>query len=326
MALKLLIRSGDLKTPASIVFDAPRIVIGRGDGSEVRLPDPSVSHRHATIRQRGTEYVIVDEGSTNGTFVGGVRLSPQAPRVVRHGELVRVGRVWLELEVEQALATQNPQATTREIALRLVQSALLAQGERVNAKVVVRNGADQGKELVVSDFERTYVVGRAPEADLPIGDKDASRRHVEIRRHGESVCVRDLGSKNGSELGKKPLEPSKETVWPAGATLRIGDTELALEDPLVLALAELEASADEPMPPGELVEPPIGVSAEAAGIAPAPTARPGAAPIAEVPKRASNAPSRRRGGVRAADVFVAVLALVVLALSLLGLAWVLRAD
>jgi hypothetical protein len=91
-------------------------------------------------------------------------------------------------------------------------------------------------------------------------------------------------------------------------------------------MLKLEASADEPMPPGELVEPPLGVSAEAAGIAPAPTARPGAAPIAEVPKRASNAPSRRRGGVRAADVFVAVLALVVLALSLLGLAWVLRAD
>jgi pSer/pThr/pTyr-binding forkhead associated (FHA) protein len=110
MALKVLIRSGDLATPASITFDAPRIVIGRGEGSEVRLPDPSVSHRHASIRQRGSDYVVVDEGSTNGTFVGGVRLSPQAPRVVRHGELVRVGRVWLGLNIEPALATANPQA------------------------------------------------------------------------------------------------------------------------------------------------------------------------------------------------------------------------
>src|SRR6187401_1377826 len=128
MALKVLIRSGDLKAPASIVFDAPRIVIGRGEGSEVRLPDPSVSHRHASIRQRGTDYVIVDEGSTNGTFVGPVRLSPQAPRVVRPGDLVRVGRIWLELKIEQAVPTQNPQQSTREIALSLVQSALSAQG------------------------------------------------------------------------------------------------------------------------------------------------------------------------------------------------------
>jgi pSer/pThr/pTyr-binding forkhead associated (FHA) protein len=325
MALKILIRSGDLENPASITFDAPRIVVGRGEGSEVRLPDPSVSHRHASIRQRGPDYVLVDEGSTNGTFVGGVRLSPHAPRVVRRGELVRVGRVWLELEIEQALATANPQATTREIALRLVQSALAAQGERPSARVVVKSGPDQGKELSLGDFERTYVVGRAPESDLVLTDKDSSRKHVELLRRGEAVCVRDLGSKNGSELGKKRLETGKDTPWPAGATLRFGDTELALEDPLLAALAALEASPDEAMRPDELVEPPAGVALEPAE-APPPGARAGAAPIAEVP-RATSTPARRgRGGLRPADVAVAVLALVVLALSLLGLAWVLRAD
>ena len=91
MALTVVVRSGDLKSQATITFDAPRIVIGRGDGCEIRLPDPSVSHRHASIRQRGTDYVVVDEGSSNGTFVGPVRLSPHAPRVVRSGDLIRVG-------------------------------------------------------------------------------------------------------------------------------------------------------------------------------------------------------------------------------------------
>ncbi|HEX6765017.1 MAG TPA: FHA domain-containing protein [Polyangiaceae bacterium] len=325
MALKVLIRSGDLKAPASIVFDAPRIVIGRGEGSEVRLPDPSVSHRHASIRQRGSDYVVVDEGSTNGTFVGGVRLSPQAPRVVRNGELVRVGRVWLELEVEQAMVTANPQATTREIALRLVESALAAQGERVSARVVVKKGPDQGKELLLAEFERTYVVGRGPDSDLSITDKDSSRRHVEIMRRGDAVCVRDLGSKNGSELGKKPLEPNKDTPWQAGTLLRIGETELSLEDPLAVALVELEASADEPMRADELVEPPVGVSPGRAPEAP-PAAGRALAPVVEVPRRAQTPEARRRAGLRTADVVVALLAIVVLALSLLGLLWVLRAD
>ena len=75
MALTVVVRSGDHPTPLKISLDAPRIVIGRGDGCEIRLPDPSVSHRHASIRQRGSDYVVVDEGSTNGTFVGPVRLS-----------------------------------------------------------------------------------------------------------------------------------------------------------------------------------------------------------------------------------------------------------
>src|SRR5262245_64045048 len=119
MALTVVIRSGELKTPAAITFDAPRIVIGRGDGCEVRLPDPSVSHRHASIRQRGTDYIVVDEGSTNGTFVGPVRLSPQAPRVLRSGDQLRIGRIWLEVRIEHIVPSQNPQALTKEIALQL---------------------------------------------------------------------------------------------------------------------------------------------------------------------------------------------------------------
>src|SRR5690349_4146981 len=154
MALTVVIRSGDNPTPASITLDAPRIVIGRGDGCEIRLPDPSVSHRHASIRQRGTDYVVIDEGSTNGTFVGPVRLSAQAPRVLRHNDLVRVGRIWLEIRVEQALPTANPQATAREIALGLVASALAAQGETTGAIVRVANGPDAGRELAMNDVER----------------------------------------------------------------------------------------------------------------------------------------------------------------------------
>jgi len=79
----------------------------------VRLPDPTVSHRHASLRQRGTDYIIVDEDSTNGTFVGPVRLPPQTPRVIRSGDLVRVGRVWLELLCEQALATEQAHLATQ---------------------------------------------------------------------------------------------------------------------------------------------------------------------------------------------------------------------
>src|SRR5215510_1087897 len=119
MALTIVIRSGDGQTPAAITFDAPRVVIGRGEGCEVRLPDPSVSHRHASIRQRGSEYIVMDEGSTNGTFVGPVRLAAQAPRVLRSGDLVRVGRVWLEVCIEQVPPTENAPLATCEMALAL---------------------------------------------------------------------------------------------------------------------------------------------------------------------------------------------------------------
>jgi pSer/pThr/pTyr-binding forkhead associated (FHA) protein len=137
MALTVVVRSGDHPIPLKISLDAPRIVIGRGEGCEIRLPDPSVSHRHASIRQRGSDYVVVDEGSTNGTFVGPVRLSPQAPRLVQSGELVRVGRIWLELTIEPVPVTDDAPMATREMALALVSSALAAQGEAATVRLLV---------------------------------------------------------------------------------------------------------------------------------------------------------------------------------------------
>jgi pSer/pThr/pTyr-binding forkhead associated (FHA) protein len=326
MALTVVVRSGDATSPVTITFDAPRIVIGRGEGCEVRLPDPSVSHRHASIRQRGQDYVVVDEGSSNGTFVGPVRLSPQAPRVLRPTDTIRVGRIWLEIRVEQAMPTANPQATTRELALALVAGALRAQGEPVFARVRVENGPDQGRELALTDFEHTYVLGRAPDADLTLADSDASRRHVEIMRRGQHVCVKDLGSKNGSELDGKRLEAGKETPWLPSAKLVIGGTSLGLSDPLLAALEELEATPDEAMPPEESIEPPpVTSGAPAPNPLPAST-RAAAAPLVSVPENTTGDEPGRPRSHRAVDVIVALLALVVLTVSLLGIAWVLRAE
>jgi hypothetical protein len=49
----------------------PTIVIGRSKESDIRVSDPNVSRRHAEIRQEGSNYWIVDLGSTNGISVNG---------------------------------------------------------------------------------------------------------------------------------------------------------------------------------------------------------------------------------------------------------------
>ena len=321
MALTVVVRSGDHPTPLKISLDAPRIVIGRGDGCEIRLPDPSVSHRHASIRQRGSDYVVVDEGSTNGTFVGPVRLSPQAPRLVRSGELVRVGRIWLELTIEAVPVTDDAQLATREIALQLVSSALGAQGEAATAKIIVAQGPDAGRELPLSEPGRAYVIGRGQGLDLTLSDPDASRRHIEVGRRGATLWVKDLGSKNGALLDANPLTPNKETVWPRGKLVSLGATELSFDDPVAEALVEIEASGDEKMRDADNIDPPTGLPV----VDPTPNAaRSGsAAPIARVPQGKS-APQRSDGGFRTADLVIALLALAVLAASVIGLLWLSR--
>lgn len=332
MALTVIVRSGDVKSAPKVTFDAPRIVVGRGEGCDVRLPDASVSHRHASIRQRGSDYIVVDEGSTNGTFVGPVRLSPHAPRVVRSGDMVRVGRIWLELRVEHVVPTAATNVATKEIALGLVAEALAAQGDPSAVRVFVREGPDAGRELALTEPGRPYVLGRGQGVDLVLDDADASRKHVEVQRRGGQVLVRDLGSKNGASLGERKLEAGKDVPWPQGVPLRVGANLLGYEDPVSEALAELERAADERLREDDLIDAPNAspdpaqaVEDEVSPMAPELGPR-AASPIAKVPERAAKPPAPVRRGWTLTDVVVALIALGVLVVSILGLIWLFKAT
>jgi pSer/pThr/pTyr-binding forkhead associated (FHA) protein len=240
----------------SLTFDMPRIFIGRGEGCDLRLPDPSVSARHASLRQRGHEYVIVDEGSTNGTALASVVLAPQSPRVVRSGDLVRLGRVWLEFKIDPLAAARATPAAAKALALELVSRGLAAQGEESEPKLVVVNGPDEGKELALAEPGRRYVLGRARDVDLTLDDPDASFRHVEVGLKGDYLLVRDLGSK-GAELEGTTVGPN-DVAWKVGQSLALGKNVVAFEYPAAAALGELSRSADEPMRPGDVPPPPRG--------------------------------------------------------------------
>jgi serine phosphatase RsbU (regulator of sigma subunit) len=66
-------------------------VIGRGQFSEVRLNDPTVSRRHALIRRHGTDYELRDQESANGTRHKGQRIT--APVPIHDGDELQFGEV-----------------------------------------------------------------------------------------------------------------------------------------------------------------------------------------------------------------------------------------
>lgn len=323
MALTIVVRAGRTRdegeaSELSLTFDAPRVVIGRGEGCELRLPDPSVSHRHASIRQRGGEHIVIDEKSLNGTFVGRVRLPPQSPRVVRSGERVRVGRVWLEIRVEPKLVTGSGKDAAKELALALVTRGLLDQGEDPRPRVRVVEGPDAGKELRIAEPGRRYILGRGRDVDLSVDDPNASRRHVDIAQKGDHLVVHDLGSKIGATLDGAALGPT-DVAWKPGQVLAFGGNRLAFDYPAAEALAELERSPDEAIPSGEEIDPPD--EPEAASPDPSP-----AAPIEEAPRapmraaqKASAQAPAAEGGWGFTDAAIVMLALGVLALSIAGL-------
>ena len=236
--------------PRGLTFDAPRIVLGRSEGCEVRLPDTSVSHRHASLRQRGAEYLLVDEASTNGTRLGRVRLAAHSPRVIQSGDTARIGRVWVEFRIDGTLPTKGGAAAAKERALAIVADALLAENEDARPHIVVAAGPASGASARL-DLGGRLVVGRSSEAGLSIDDPDISRRHLEIAQRGDVLVVRDLGSKAGTHIGDREVATT-DVVWKASEQLALGSTVLTYTFPAVEALAEIERSPDEKVPSSEL--------------------------------------------------------------------------
>lgn len=72
-------------------------VIGRGEQATLRLPDVGISRRHARLDFDGTQVVLTDLGSTNGTMVNGQRVSAVA---LNPGDMVQIGTTTLTYRVD----------------------------------------------------------------------------------------------------------------------------------------------------------------------------------------------------------------------------------
>ncbi|MCC7511759.1 MAG: FHA domain-containing protein [Anaerolineae bacterium] len=56
-----------------------------------------VSRMHALIKREGRRVIVMDLGSSNGTYVNGKRLTPQTERLLNHGDVVALGKLKFQI-------------------------------------------------------------------------------------------------------------------------------------------------------------------------------------------------------------------------------------
>jgi predicted component of type VI protein secretion system len=94
-------------------------------------------------------------------------------------------------------------------------------------------------------IEKT-TIGRSEENILVIRDPSLSSRHCEILVHGEEVIVRDLGSRNGTMVGKRLLKNQQSPVK-NGEVVRFGAVDARVE-------IEVAAWADDTSPESAVID------------------------------------------------------------------------
>jgi transcriptional regulator with PAS, ATPase and Fis domain len=130
---------------------APGIRIGTAAASDLTLTDRTVSRFHCELRQVGAALQIVDSGSTNGTFVDGVRILAAE---VAPGARVRIGETTLTITpageryaVELSARHRFGDVIGASVEMRRLYGIL----ERVaptDASVLIQGETGTGKELV----------------------------------------------------------------------------------------------------------------------------------------------------------------------------------
>ena len=93
----VVVKSPALETGEEIPVDSMPVAIGRGGQNDVPLDaDEFASAEHARFEARGDGVWLEDVGSTNGTYVNGVKL--KRPKRLEPGDIVKIGETDFRFE------------------------------------------------------------------------------------------------------------------------------------------------------------------------------------------------------------------------------------
>jgi pilus assembly protein CpaF len=182
-------------------FNKPSIFIGRAQENDLILPVPSVSKRHARLLIKDGRYVLMDLGSTNGTFVNGKQIN--GPVVVKPGDRISIG----EFELSLILPQQKP--ATQESKPKSPSPVVREQPVRPQRQSPppIRQGMEE--EEVVSEFKREVHKRLIEAMDL---------KRLDINKLGEAELyertrekIREIVETLQAE-GRFPSGASKEQV------------------------------------------------------------------------------------------------------------------
>ncbi len=146
-----------------------RTAVGRGEQNTLVIHDPSLSAAHCEILMHGTEIIVRDLDSRNGTFINGLRLH-NSQAELRHGQTVRFGSVEARLELEDP----PEDSTASDVTAVHAFGRLIRDQRREERKPRPTNVAQHfGAESPEPPEDKTLMMEQAPLEVKPAASPEA---------------------------------------------------------------------------------------------------------------------------------------------------------
>ncbi|MBR4673342.1 MAG: FHA domain-containing protein [Victivallales bacterium] len=174
------------------------ITIGRAQDSTWCIPatDRAASNKHAAIVKKHGSLVVVDRGSRNGIYFQGAKVPEHK---LAAGDQVGIGDCRLYAEMPEATAGKGPEREFNQL-------------EQLNGE----------KKGTIYKLDKPNVrLGSASDCEIILNDSVVSHFHAAIEQKSDgSSWIRDLGSRNGTQVNGTPLSGSAND---SGRLLKDGD-------------------------------------------------------------------------------------------------------
>ena len=106
---------------------ADKTTIGRVEDNTFQIAEGSVSSHHCEVLLRGSDVVVRDLNSTNGTYINGEKVSES---VIKPNQILRLGQIEMRLETDAPSAPAKKPLDQTLVMQRGVSLDELEQGTR----------------------------------------------------------------------------------------------------------------------------------------------------------------------------------------------------
>ncbi|MFH1830100.1 MAG: FHA domain-containing protein [Pseudomonadota bacterium] len=232
------------------------ITIGRQEDNVIQLVGRGVSRNHAKVLVEEKNHYLVDLKSGNGTFLNGMRITPNEKNLLRPGDLITVDTFDIKFSMGKAIGEEDIIEETTDsdiLEVKLLKKVLTALDKEMVPSLEVLNGSAEGKKLFFTDEMSECTIGRDPECDFAINEYVISRRHAKIIKRWGGIAIRDMESKNSTFVNNRRVI---EEYLHDGDRIALGTIVLMFRNPQEISLEYLEEikpkTTPAPIPPEQI--------------------------------------------------------------------------
>ena len=229
-----------LMSPGQLQPPRGQVVVGR-DATRASLvvAHAAVSGQHATVMF--DRMMVVDHGSTSGTWVGGHKALPNQPTPIDANGVVAFGPVPVPvaflMQLAQGGAPAPAQGAPAPVMGSTVGQAAMTHGGPAPAAPAAHPAGGEAPrkhrtvigELSLEQLQSSVIsIGRTPDNTIVVNHPQVSSKHAQIVKTGEQLFLEDRGSANGTFVRGQRLASGQRVPVANGEKVFIGPMPLLI--------------------------------------------------------------------------------------------------